>query len=168
MGDNALIERKSMTANPIWMQRAIDLARAHMEAGDGGPFGAVIVRDNALVAEGWNCVTPSHDPTAHAEIVAIRRACGALGTFSLAGCEIYTSCEPCPMCLAAIWWARLDRLYYAGSREDAACAGFDDARLYEEMERPMQERAIPSTQLLRDEACAVFDAWIAKPDKTPY
>lgn len=157
-----------MPANPLWMKRAVELARTHMEAGDGGPFGAVIVRNDTLVAEGWNRVTPSLDPTAHAEIVAIRRACEVLQTFSLAGCEIYASCEPCPMCLAAIWWARLDRLYYAGSREDAANAGFDDARLYEEIARPPEARTIPSGQLLRDEACAVFDAWIANPDKTPY
>lgn len=157
-----------MPANPIWMERAIELARTHMEAGDGGPFGAVIVREDTLVAEGWNRVTTDHDPTAHAEIVAIRRACEALQTFSLEGCEIYASCEPCPMCLAAIWWARLDRLYYAGSREDAAYAGFDDARLYEEIARPPEARTIPSDQLLHEEARAVFEAWIAKPDKTPY
>lgn len=157
-----------MPGNPVWMERAIELARTHMEAGDGGPFGAVIIRGDTCVAEGWNRVTSSHDPTAHAEIVAIRRACDVLGTFSLAGCEMYASCEPCPMCLAAIWWARLDRLYYAGSREDAAAAGFDDARLYEELTRPIQERSMPMESLLRDGARAVFEVWNAKVDKTPY
>src|SRR5262249_17723277 len=117
----------------IFMRRAIELSLEQARSGAGGPFGAVIVRDGRIIAEGANRVTPSHDPTAHAEIVAIRNACAALHDFSLAGCEIYTSCEPCPMCLAAIYWARLDRIHYANDRADAAGIGFDDAFLYEEI-----------------------------------
>ncbi len=150
------------------MRRAIALSHERMEAGDGGPFGAVIVRDGAIVAEGWNQVTSENDPTAHAEIVAIRRACAALESFVLDDCEIYTSCEPCPMCLSAIYWARLRRLYYGNSKDDAAGIGFDDAYLYREVGLAPGERSVPTVRLLADEALEAFRAWEAKPDKTAY
>lgn len=150
------------------MRRAIALSHERMEAGDGGPFGAVIVRDGAIVAEGWNQVTSENDPTAHAEIVAIRRACAALESFVLDDCEIYTSCEPCPMCLSAIYWARLRRLYYGNSKDDAAGIGFDDAYLYREVGLAPGERSVPAIRLLADEALEAFRAWEAKPDKTAY
>ena len=151
-----------------FMRRAIELSRVHMEAGEGGPFGAVVVKDGLIVGEGWNRVTSSQDPTAHAEVVAIRQACQKLGTFQLRGCEIYTSCEPCPMCLAAVYWARLDRLWYANGRTDAAAIQFDDDWLYREVALPAEARSLPSHQFLRDEALDVFRAWAQKPDKTPY
>lgn len=151
-----------------FMRRAIDLSRIHMEGGEGGPFGAVIVKGGAIVAEGWNRVTSTRDPTAHAEIVAIRGACAELERFDLRGCEIYTSCEPCPMCLAAIYWARLDRMWYANSRADAAAIQFDDAWLYREVALPPQARALSAEQLLREEALAVFRLWEAKADRIPY
>ncbi|MCM2249943.1 MAG: nucleoside deaminase [Geothrix sp.] len=151
-----------------FMRRAIDLSRLHMEAGEGGPFGAVVVKDGEIMGEGWNQVTSSHDPTAHAEVVAIRRACAKLGAFQLKGCEIYTSCEPCPMCLAAIYWARLDRVWFANGREDAAAIQFDDAWLYREVALPPEARSLPSTQLLREEALPVFQSWDRKADKVPY
>ena len=150
------------------MRRAIDLSRTHMEAGEGGPFGAVVVKDGEIVGEGWNQVTSTCDPTAHAEVVAIREACRHLGTFALKGCEIYTSCEPCPMCLAAIYWARLDRIWYANNRADAAAIQFDDEWLYREVALPMQDRSLATTGLLRDEALEVFRAWEAKADKIRY
>lgn len=151
-----------------FMRRAIDLSRVHMEAGEGGPFGAVIVRGDEILGEGWNQVTTSHDPTAHAEVMAIRRACERLGTHQLRGCEIYTSCEPCPMCLAAIYWARLDRVWYANGRADAAAIRFDDDWLYRELALPLDARSLPAFQLLREEALPVFHAWDAKTDKIPY
>lgn len=151
-----------------FMRRAIELSRVHMEAGEGGPFGAVVVKDGLIVGEGWNRVTSSQDPTAHAEVVAIRQACRKLGTFQLRGCEIYTSCEPCPMCLGAVYWARLDRLWYANGRADAAAIQFDDEWLYREVALPPEGRSLPTLQLLRDEALEVFRAWTQKPDKTPY
>ena len=151
-----------------FMRRAIELSRIHMEAGEGGPFGAVVVREGLIVAEGWNRVTSTQDPTAHAEVVAIREACSRLGTFELKGCEIYTSCEPCPMCLAAIYWARLGRIYYANDQADAAAIAFDDAWLYREVALPLPDRSLPLTQLMREEALAVFRAWDTKPDKIRY
>jgi tRNA(Arg) A34 adenosine deaminase TadA len=150
-----------------FMERAIALSR-EMVARGGGPFGAVIVKDGAILAEGANRVTVANDPTAHAEIVAIREACAKLGSFTLAGCEIYTTCEPCPMCLAAIYWARIERIYYANERTDAARIGFDDDFLYREIPLPPDQRRVPMTRLLADQALAVFNAWHAKPDKTPY
>lgn len=150
------------------MRRAIELSRIHMEAGEGGPFGAIVVKDGLIIGEGWNRVTSTCDPTAHGEVVAIREACARLGTFSLKGCEIYTSCEPCPMCLAAIYWARLDRIWYANNQADAAAIQFDDQWLYREVALPIQERSLPTVQLLREEALAVFRAWEAKPDKVRY
>jgi guanine deaminase len=150
------------------MRRAIALSRSQLESGAGGPFGAVIARDGAIVAEGVNRVPSTNDPTAHAEIVAIRAACTTLGTFTLTGCAIYASCEPCPMCLAAIYWARLDGLFFASGRMDAARIGFDDARMYAELAAPFAARALPATQLLPDEGRAVLAAWAAKPDKILY
>ncbi len=152
----------------IWMRRAIALSGDAVQAGQGGPFAAVIVREGRIVAEGVNQVTSTNDPTAHAEIVAIRGACLALGTFSLAGCEIYASCEPCPMCLAAIYWARLDRLYFANSRDDAQRVGFDDAAIYREVALPVAARGLPTARLLAAEARDALDAWAAKPDKILY
>lgn len=155
--------------NQTFMHRAVELARASLSAG-GGPFGAVIVRDGRVVAEGANGVTLRCDPTAHAEITAIRAAAAALGTYDLSGCEIYTSCEPCPMCLGAIYWARLDGGWYAASRRDAASAGFDDSLIYDQIALPPAERTIPLHPLpaAAPEARAVFDAWVAKADKTRY
>lgn len=151
-----------------FMRRAIALSRQKMEENHGGPFGAVIVRDGKIIGEGWNQVTSGNDPTAHAEVTAIRAACRALGDFKLEGCEIYTSCEPCPMCLAAIYWARLDKIYYANTRRDAAAIGFDDEFLYREVSLPEAERKLPVHRLLAGEAKDVFDSWMKKPDKTPY
>ncbi len=150
------------------MRRAIALSLEMMRSGKGGPFGAVIARGDTVIAEGFNKVTSSNDPTAHAEVTAIRLACEALGSFNLSGCEIYTSCEPCPMCLGAIYWARLDRIYFANTRADAASIGFDDDFLYREIPLPLDERAIPITPLLTDEGRAAFDEWAAKPDKIAY
>lgn len=150
------------------MRRAIALSREKSAAGEGGPFGAVVVQGGTIIGEGWNRVLGTNDPTAHAEIVAIRRACEHRGSFSLDGCEIYTSCEPCPMCLAAILWARLDRIYYANTRDDAAAIGFDDDYFYREVAKPMNELAVPARRLLPGEARAVFTEWDARPDKVRY
>ena len=155
-------------ANPEFLRRAIALATENVLHGTGGPFGAVIVRNGRIMGEGVNTVTASHDPTAHGEVNAIRAACKALGTFSLAGCELYTSCEPCPMCLAAVYWARIDAIYYGASAADAAHAGFDDAFLYSELRKDQPARKLPATQLLSEEAWASFAAWIASPNKTAY
>lgn len=151
------------------LKRAIALSREHMEAGNGGPFGAVIAdRSGTIIAEGWNCVTTGNDPTAHAEVTAIRRACTALGRFDLKGHVIYSSCEPCPMCLAAIYWARLDRLVFANGRADAAAIGFDDAAIYDEIPKAITDRAIPTLHLPLEDGLAVFADWLKKPDKVPY
>jgi guanine deaminase len=150
------------------MLHAVNLSRTKMEEGCGGPFGAIIVKDGEVISEGWNKVTSSNDPTAHAEVSAIRAACEKLGTFNLAGCEIYTSCEPCPMCLSAIYWARLDRIYYANSRDDAAAIGFDDQFLYDEVAKPIPDRSLPCEHLDLGEARDVFAAWDAKEDKIAY
>ncbi len=156
------------TGNPDFMMRAVTLSLDNVAAGRGGPFGAVIVKGEEIVSEGTNLVTSANDPTAHAEIVAIRRACERLQTFALRGCEIYSSCEPCPMCLCAIRWARLDRIYFANTRRDAARIGFDDARMYHELESPPDKRSVPAVQLLADKARAAFDAWEAKSDRIEY
>jgi tRNA(Arg) A34 adenosine deaminase TadA len=150
------------------LRRAVALSGEMMRSGNGGPFGAIIVRDGAVIAEGWNRVTTANDPTAHAEVVAIRDACARLGTFSLEGATIYSSCEPCPMCLAAIYWARLDGLYFANSREDAAAIGFDDELLYREIPTPIGDRALPTVRLDLAEARAIFEEWREKPDKVMY
>ncbi len=151
-----------------FLREAIRLSVEKMEAGEGGPFGAVVVQDGKIVGRGWNRVTSSNDPTAHAEIVAIRDACARLNTFSLAGCEIYTSCEPCPMCFAAIYWARLERIHYAATCQDAAAAGFDDCRFYQEVALPPSSRSIPMIQDMQEEAGEAFRAWMRKADRIPY
>lgn len=150
------------------MREAIASALKGMHSNEGGPFGAVIVKDDRIIGKGHNQVTSSNDPTAHAEIMAIRQACQNLNSYQLQGCEIYTSCEPCPMCLGAIYWARLDRLYFACSKEDAAEAGFDDAYIYREIELAPQARSIPFQPLLREEALLVFRDWLNKSDRTSY
>jgi tRNA(Arg) A34 adenosine deaminase TadA len=151
-----------------FMRRAIELSRRKMEENCGGPFGAVVVKGGRIIGEGWNQVTSGNDPTAHAEVTAIRNACKSLGDYRLEGCEIYTSCEPCPMCLAAIYWARLDRIYYANTRQDAAAIGFDDDFFYREISLPEAERKLPIRRLLADEAKNVFESWMKKTDKTLY
>lgn len=156
------------TANPEFLRRAISLATENVLQGKGGPFGAVIVRDGKIIGEGANSVTTTNDPTAHAEVNAIRAAARELGTFSLTGCQLYTSCEPCPMCLAAAYWARLDIIYYGSNAADAAKAGFDDEYLYDEMRKDHAARAMPSRQMLGEEAWASFKAWIESPNKTAY
>jgi guanine deaminase len=151
-----------------FMRMAIALSEQNVEQGLGGPFGAVIVRNGEVVAGSGNKVVPSNDPTAHAEVSAIRLACTALNTYNLEGCVIYTSCEPCPMCLGAIYWARLDKIYYANNQADAAAIGFDDQFIYEELDRPKHERKLPVVELLRDEALGAFKAWEVAVSKTHY
>lgn len=151
-----------------FMRRAIELAQNGIDADAGGPFGAVVVRDGAIVGEGCNRVTSSNDPTAHAEIVAIREACRNLNSFQLDGCTLYTSCEPCPMCLGAIYWARPARFFYACTRADAAHVGFDDDFIYEEIVLPLERRSIPTINFLREEGLKVFENWANKTDKTEY
>jgi tRNA(Arg) A34 adenosine deaminase TadA len=151
-----------------FIQRSIQLAAEHMRAKDGGPFGAILVRENKIISTGWNQVTSSNDPTAHAEIMAIRAAAARLGAFVLQGCVLYTSCEPCPMCLGAAYWARVDRIVFAATRADAAGAGFDDEELYRELALPPASRRLPMQQILRDKAVAVFDEWKRMPGKIMY
>ena len=152
----------------FYMQRAAEISRQKMLAGEGGPFGAVVVRDDSILGEGWNRVTSTADPTAHAEIVAIRDACSRVGSFTLEGALIYTSCEPCPMCLAAIWWARISRIYYANTRNDAARIGFDDAEIYQEVTRDLTDRRIPLVHCPNQEAVQAMLEWTEKQDKIPY
>ncbi len=151
-----------------FMRRAIALAEENVASSGGGPFGAVVVHNGRIVGEGTNQVTGSHDPTAHAEVVAIRAACTELGTFSLAGCEIYASCEPCPMCLSAIYWARIERIFYGNTKVDAAAIGFDDDHIYREIALPVSDRAIPTAQILSEEAISAFRAWENADDKIEY
>ena len=141
------------------MKEAIELSRKNIREGRGGPFAAVVVKEGNIIARGTNLVTSSNDPTAHAEVVAIREACRALGTFQLSGCELYTSCEPCPMCLGAIYWARPDKIYYANTHLDAAKIGFDDLFIYKEIGIPIPDRKIPMVQVMRDEAFVAFEEW---------
>jgi guanine deaminase len=150
------------------MLRAIQLATENVRNGRGGPFGAVIVKDGVVIATGTNQVTASNDPTAHAEVVAIRNACQAVGHFHLGGCDIYTSCEPCPMCLAAVYWAHCRAIYYGNSAADAAKVGFDDSFLYQEVKKPFAERRIPIQRVLADEAWESFAAWETSPYKVDY
>ncbi|MDU1889687.1 MAG: nucleoside deaminase [Dysgonomonas sp.] len=150
-----------------YMHKAIELAEASVSKG-GGPFGAVIVRDGKLVAEGYNCVTLDNDPTAHAEVTVIRRACKELSTFDLSGCEIYTSCEPCPMCLAAIYWARIDKIYYGCNKTDAKDIGFDDSFIYDQIDLKPEDRSIPAKNMMREEALSAFRLWENKDDKIEY
>ena len=149
------------------MKRAIKLSLESVNK-NGGPFGCIIVKDNKIVAEGFNKVTSSNDPTAHGEIVAIREACKNLNTFTLAGCELYSSCEPCPMCLASIYWARIGKIYYANTRDDAKKIDFDDSLIYSEFNKNISERKIPMVQIMRDEALKAFELWNEKKDKVKY
>ena len=158
---------KKKSSPEAFMREAIKLSAESVRSG-GGPFGAVIVRDGEIIARGENRVTVCNDPTAHAEVSAIREAAARLGTYDLSGCELYSSCEPCPMCLGAIYWARLDKLYYAGTRADAANVGFDDAHIYEELPLEPSQRELPTETLLREEAQRVFEAWAEKADKKEY
>ena len=151
-----------------FMRAAIALAEKNVADGVGGPFGAVIVRDGEIIGEGTNLVTSANDPTAHAEVVAIRHACEKLSTYNLEGCEVYTSCEPCPMCLSAIYWARLDRICYGNTKVDAAEIDFDDDFLYTEIPKPIAERSIPTEQMLHEESIKAFQAWAVSEDKVPY
>ncbi len=152
-----------------FMERAIQLSLENMRKGSGGPFGAVVVKNGKILGEGWNQVTSANDPSAHAEVVAIREACKNLNHFDLSGnSEIYCSCEPCPMCLSAIYWARIDKIYYANTRHDAAAIEFDDEFLYQEISRPLEDRKVPMSQCCHDEALAVFQEWKVKADKIRY
>ncbi len=156
------------TPDPAFMQQAISLATANVTSGRGGPFGAVIVRSGEIVATGVNLVTATNDPTAHAEVTAIRRAAAELGTVSLEGCELYSSCEPCPMCLAAAYWSRVDAIFFGNTSADAARAGFDDSLIYNELTLPHSDRSLPISRLLGAEAWESFAVWQATPNKIPY
>ena len=158
---NSFVNRKFMRA-------AIRLSLEKMRRNDGGPFGAVVVRRGKIIGRGWNRVTSTNDPTAHAEIMAIREACRRLKTFRLDDCELYASCEPCPMCLSAVYWARMGKIFYAGTRRDATAAGFDDDLIYREVAQPVSRHKIPMQQLLRKDALKVFAEWKKKPDKVRY
>jgi len=156
------------TLHDQFMREAINLSRSNIREGKGGPFAAVIVKDGIVIARGTNLVTSTNDPTAHAEIVAIREACRTLESFQLNGCDIYTSCEPCPMCLGAIYWARPRSIYFANTRDDAAEIGFDDRTIYDEFAHRHGDRKIPMIQVLREEALVAFHEWREKNDKVPY
>ena len=158
----------ALQADPKFMRMAIDLATENVRECRGGPFGAVVVRNGEVIAAAANTVTATNDPTAHAEVNAIRAACAKLGSFQLDGCDVYTSCEPCPMCLAAIYWSRCARIFYGNTAADAAAAGFDDGFLYEELKRPVHERRIPTEQVLGDEAIASFRAWRGCAERVDY
>ncbi|MFT4771719.1 MAG: tRNA(Arg) A34 adenosine deaminase TadA [Cryomorphaceae bacterium] len=151
-----------------FMRRAIELARKGMNKNAGGPFGCVVVKDGKIISEGYNRVTSKNDPTAHAEVVAIRKACKKLGSFQLEDCTVYTSCEPCPMCLGAIYWSRPKKVFYACSRSDAAAIEFDDQVIYDELELKIEDRQIPFNQILREEAVKVFNDWTTKDNRTEY
>ncbi|WP_346863056.1 nucleoside deaminase [uncultured Draconibacterium sp.] len=157
-----------MENNTKFMKAAINLAQKAMDCNCGGPFGAIVVKNNKIIAEGYNQVTSSNDPTAHAEVVAIREACKTLNTFQLEGCTIYTSCEPCPMCLGAIYWARPDKVFFGATKKDAAAANFDDQFIYEEIELDFEDRHIVFENLMREEAAQVFETWKNKEDKKEY
>jgi tRNA(Arg) A34 adenosine deaminase TadA len=154
--------------SPDFMRRAIALALENVRSGNGGPFATLIAKEERIIATGMNRVTSTNDPTAHAEVVAIREACRLLGNFQLSGCDLYTTCEPCPMCLGAIYWARPARIFYAANAADAAASGFDDAFIYDELKLLPAARRIPMTQLLRDESLAIFSAWSRQENKKPY
>ena len=154
--------------NRQWMRKAIALSQESVNSGKGGPFGAIIIKDGKIIAQGQNQVTSTNDPTAHAEIVAIREACRVLETFQLQGGELYTSCEPCPMCLGAIYWARLDKVYYANTKADAAQIGFDDQFIYDELQLPLTQRHLPMIQLMQKEAWNAVQDWVEKTNKVEY
>ena len=157
-----------MQGDAEFMRQAIALATENVTSGRGGPFGAVVVKDGQVIATGANSVTASNDPTAHAEVTAIRNACRTLGTFRLDGCDVYSSCEPCPMCLAALYWSHCRTIYYGNDAQDAAKIGFDDAFLYAEMKKPLADRSLPMVNLLADEAWESFAAWEKSPFKVEY
>ncbi len=157
-----------MNRNKRFMKEAIRLSQANMRRGAGGPFGAIVVRNGRIIGKGWNQVTSKNDPTAHAEVSAIREACKTLKTFDLSGAEIYSSCEPCPMCLAAIYWARIEKVYYANTRKDAAKILFDDEFLYQEIAKPISKRKLKMKQILRKDAKLVFQEWMEKEDRVHY
>jgi guanine deaminase len=167
-GGKGTLKREESAMMEEFMRRAIALGMENVRTRSGGPFAAVIVKEGRVVAVGVNRVTATNDPTAHAEVVAIREACRKLGDFQLAGCDLYTTCEPCPMCLGAIYWARPARVFYACVAADAAAVGFDDAFIYEELNRAHPERRVPMQQLLRDESLAIFSLWREQEKKTPY
>jgi guanine deaminase len=167
-GGKGTLRRDESLMMEEFMRRAIVLGMENVRTGAGGPFAAVIVKDGRVVADGVNRVTSTNDPTAHAEVVAIREACRKLGDFQLAGCDLYTTCEPCPMCLGAIYWARPARVIYACVAADAAAVGFDDAFIYEELNRAHSERRVPMQQLLREESLGIFLLWQQQEKKTPY
>lgn len=152
----------------VFMQEAVRLSIDNVESGKGGPFGAVVVKNGKIIARGTNQVTALHDPTAHAEVVAIRKACESLQSFQLEGCEIYCSCEPCPMCLGAIYWARPSKVFYGNTKEDAARIGFDDQFIYDELKRPLPERKLLTVQLMPEQALEAFRKWVQNPDKIVY
>ncbi len=156
------------TKRNAFMQKAIELSIENVRTGVGGPFAALVVKNGTIVGQGTNRVTSTFDPTAHAEIVAIREACRALNDFQLQGCDIYTTCEPCPMCMGAIYWARLARVFYAGTGQDAASIGFDDSFILQQLQLPLAQRKIPMIQLMRDEALEAFRLWEQQPDRIPY
>jgi guanine deaminase len=165
--DNHVMTEPSPTAK-AFMSRAIQLSVENVRSGRGGPFGAVLVKDGSILAEGVNQVTAANDPTAHAEVLAIRQACQKLGCFELKGCDLYTSCEPCPMCLGAIYWAHIDKVYFANLTEDAAKIGFDDSAIYKEIAQPRSGREIPMIQMMREDALAAFRAWERSSNRTIY
>jgi guanine deaminase len=167
-GAKGTLKREEYQMMQEFMRRAIALAMENVRSGAGGPFAAVIVKNGRVLAEGANRVTATNDPTAHAEVVAIREACRNLGDFQLTGCDLYTTCEPCPMCLGAIYWARPARVFYACDAADAAAVGFDDAFIYEELDRGHAERRLPIQQLLREESLPIFALWQQQEKKTPY
>jgi guanine deaminase len=167
-GDTVCLILVLANMHNLFMQRAIELSMENVRSGRGGPFGAVVVKDGEIIAEGVNQVTATNDPTAHAEVTAIREACRKLQTFELKGCEIYTSCEPCPMCLGAIYWARPDRVYFGNTAADAARIGFDDSLIYREISQPHSQRKIPMIQMMHDEAFEAFRAWLEMPNKISY
>lgn len=158
----------TMSRDELFMEEAVQLSRRHMTEGQGGPFGCVVVKDGVVVGRGWNSVLAGNDPTAHAEVMAIRDACRNLGTYQLLGCVLYTSCEPCPMCMGAIYWARPDKVFYANTREDAAQTGFDDSFIYDELGLPLEERKIPMIAMDKTNALAVFRQWLEKEDREQY
>lgn len=157
-----------MPGRPEFMQQAIELATENVLHGRGGPFGAVVVKDDQVIATGTNQVTATNDPTAHAEVTAIRNACQVLGTYQLTGCDVYTSCEPCPMCLAALYWSRCRAIYYGNDTAAAASAGFDDSLLYEELKKPPTQRRLPAERMLGEQARASFQAWKTSPYRLEY
>ena len=154
--------------SPEFMRRAIALAIENVRTGRGGPFAALVVKDGRVIAEGTNRVTSTNDPTAHAEVVAIREACRKLNDFQITGCDLYTTCEPCPMCMGAIYWARLGKVFYANTREDAARIGFDDSFIYDQLSLPVQSRKIPTIQIMHDQALVAFREWEKSPNKIQY